>query len=105
MLRFLLEEGMDPNRRWRGQTLLHTAVEMRFSQDNTEIVELLIGHGAEVNAPNDADQTPLDIAVEEGGDGKFTLNPHETRNERRQYDRIAALLQEHGGKRSRELTA
>ena len=105
LLRFLLEGGMDPNSRWRGRTLLHAAVEMRFSQDNTEIVDLLIVQGAQVNALNDAGATPLDIAVEKGGDGKFTLNPHETRNERRQYDRIAALLQEHGGKRSREFTA
>ena len=76
---------------------------MHFVEDNLTIVELLLEHGTAPNALAPDGRTALDIALDKGGQGKFTLNPHETPNEQRQYGRIAALLQERGGKRSRDL--
>ncbi|HHZ61108.1 MAG TPA: ankyrin repeat domain-containing protein, partial [Dehalococcoidia bacterium] len=50
-------------------------------------VELLIANGAEVNAKDDDDQTPLDWAI------KY------------KQTEIADLLRKHGGKTSEELKA
>ena len=53
-----------------------------------EIFELLIAKGANINAKNESDETPLDIAK------KLKRRPQ-----------IAALLRKHGGKTGEELKA
>ena len=109
-LRFLLDHGANPNVRSGGRndapqfdhTVLHAAVRMPFTSDNTGVIELLIERGADVNALDEAGKTPLDRAIEKGADGPYTANPYETSNEQKGYDKIIALFGKHGGKTSEE---
>ena len=102
-LRFVLDQGADPNARGRGRTVLHAAVEMPFSKDNTAVIELLIERGADVNALDNEGKTSLDRALEKGSSGPYTVNPHETSNEQKAYDKIIAVLQAQGGRTSKDL--
>ena len=105
-LRFLLDHGANPNVRSGGRndapqfdhTVLHAAVRMPFTSDNTGVIELLIERGADVNALDEVGKTPLDRALEKGADGPYTANPYETSNEQKEYDKIIALFGRHGGK-------
>ena len=63
-----------------GGTPLHFA-----AYSGSEVVELLIANGADVNAKNQADATPLDKAIEKN------------------WDETAALLRMHGGKTAEKL--
>src|SRR5262249_24018379 len=55
-----LDEGGDPNRRTdSGDTLLHLAT----SNENIEVIELLLARGADVNARGYRGYTPLSLAV------------------------------------------
>jgi hypothetical protein len=64
-----------------------TALGHAAKHGHNEIAELLIENGADVNAKNDDDITPLDWAVDED------------------YPETAELLRKHGGKTSEELKA
>ena len=64
-----------------------TALHYAAAEDHKEIAELLIGKGADVNAKNEKDETPLDCG---------------TKNKR---SKISDLLRKHGGKTSEELKA
>lgn len=69
----LLERGADPNIRLRGNkgtvltnwTILHTAAG-GFYETHLQVVILLLKHGAEVNAKNSKNKTPLHIASKRG---------------------------------------
>jgi len=74
-----VDEGDDS---WPGMTPLHYAAD----EGHTEVVELLIANGADVNAKNDEGGTPLDWA-ECCADKKETVD----------------LLRKHGGKTGEEL--
>ena len=65
-----------------GGTPLHFA-----AYRGNEVVELLIANGADVNAKNQADATPLDKAIEKN------------------RDETVSLLRKHGGKTKKELEA
>jgi len=65
-----------------GGTPLHFA-----AYSGSEVVELLIANGADVNAKNQADATPLDKAIEKN------------------RDETVSLLRKHGGKTKKELEA
>jgi cytohesin len=65
-----------------GGTPLHFA-----AYSGNEVVELLIANGADVNAKNQADATPLDKAIEKN------------------RDETVSLLRKHGGKTKKELEA
>ncbi len=58
VVRGLLEEGADPNMT-RDRTALHVAVEL----GHVEIVDLLLAHGADLNARDHIGRTPLFLAV------------------------------------------
>ena len=68
-----------------GVTPLHLAAD----RGHTEVVELLITKGAEVNAQSDGGNTPLDWAVDSAHSDEET----------------ADLLRKHGGKTGEELKA
>ena len=113
-LLFLLDNGANLGVRKKGRredghqfdkAILHAAVEMPFTTDNAAVLELLIARGADVNALDESGNTPLDLALERGADAPYTVNPHETPNEKKDFDKIIATLQEHGGKTSEEFAA
>ena len=56
LARGMLDCGADMAARYRGRTALHCAAKAGFAR----VAEALIEHGADVNALNDAGQTPLD---------------------------------------------
>jgi len=62
---WLLEHGADPNRRSapRGETVLHAAARRGVRR---ELLEMLVAHGADPTAVDDAGKTPLDLAREKG---------------------------------------
>ena len=82
-----LASGADVNllRKWGGKTW--TTLHWAAWGGRKETAELLIEKGAEVNAKDDGDETPLDFAIK----GKHT--------------KIADLLRKHGGKTAEELKA
>ena len=62
LARNVLDLGVDVNAAdVRGNTALHHAVLKNFES----VVEFLVAHGAEVNAANNGDQTPLALAESE----------------------------------------
>ena len=79
-----LANGVDVDERDEsyGGTPLHFA-----AYSGNEVVELLIANGADVNAKNQADATPLDKAIEKN------------------RDETVSLLRKHGGKTKKELEA
>ena len=76
-----------------GWTPLHYAATL----GNRQITKLLISKGADVNAINDVNQTPLDIAA--------LIVGIETTKQRSNLTQTAALLRKHGGKTAEELKA
>ena len=62
-------------------------LDMAIRNEHTEIAELLIAKGADVNTKDDDGDTPLDYA------------------HRRVYTEVAALLRKHGGQTGEELKA
>ena len=55
----LLDEGADPNAAGAGYTGLHSAASRNF----TTIVQLLAEQGADLDVKNDAERTPLALAI------------------------------------------
>ncbi|MDR1334423.1 MAG: ankyrin repeat domain-containing protein [Holosporaceae bacterium] len=86
--RWLLDHGADPNRQ-RGRGLLHAAIDKGFF----EFVPLLLEYNIDVNACNEQDQTPLDIALEKRA--AISDDDPEYQTKREELDRIIALLREH----------
>ena len=78
-----LDKGANVNAKMWRRTPLHSAT----AGGHTEIAELLIDNGADVNMKNSVGLTPLDWAVVEDS------------------TEIADLLRKHGGKRGSELKA
>jgi len=67
---------------------LYAGTPLHFAAySGNEVVELLIANGADVNAKNQADATPLDKAIEKN------------------RDETVSLLRKHGGKTKKELEA
>ena len=67
---------------------LYAGTPLHFAAySGNEVVELLIAKGADVNAKNQADATPLDKAIEKN------------------WDETVSLLRKHGGKTKKELEA
>ncbi|MFN8440292.1 MAG: ankyrin repeat domain-containing protein [Caldilineaceae bacterium] len=62
LVRALLDYGADTAARYKGNSALHCAAKAGF----VNVIEALLAHGADVNAPNDRGQTPLD-EVERAG--------------------------------------
>ena len=58
----LIGKGVDVNEKENGETPLHCAVKV----NNIPAAEALIGHGADVNIPDNYDNTALHLAVEKG---------------------------------------
>ena len=76
-----------------GWTPLHYAATL----GNRQITKLLISKGADVNAINDVNQTPLDIAA--------LIVGIETTKQRSNLTQTADLLRKHSGKTAEELKA
>ena len=108
-VRVLLEHGADPNATGHiedgevieGMTLLHWAARMKFTEDNTASVRLLLETGADVNALDAAGKTPLDLVLDAPESDE--LHPSAPVESAKQYDKLAELLREFGGKRREEL--
>jgi ankyrin repeat protein len=62
LVRLLLNRGFSPDARMNGDTALHIAAEL----GNTELVRLLVQHGADVSAKNTRGETPLAVATRSG---------------------------------------
>ena len=73
-----------------GKTVLNYAA----GQGNVEMVDLLIKHGADVNSPSNAGETPMDEAV------YWAVMTAEKCQCRREYYQTVDLLLEHGGMHS-----
>ena len=56
----LLRVGLDPNSRWAGATLLH---EIATSDSRLDFAELALRHGADLNATDSNEMTPLHVAA------------------------------------------
>lgn len=85
VVEYVLAKGVDINAIcYDGKTALHSAAQC----NNTEIVEFLIAHGANLNAltkvvnKGDTGQTPLDVAIEYGN------------------EEVKQILKAHGGKKA-----
>lgn len=70
----LIEAGANVNTHWQGETPLHFAARLigwrrkapATKQVNVELIQILLGAGAQVNAPNSHCETALHIAAKEG---------------------------------------
>ena len=54
-LKYLLEKGVNPNSKYREDSMLIWAIQ----SENVEIVKLLVESGADINGVNDEEETPL----------------------------------------------
>ena len=75
----------EPYREKIGETVLHQVVRSYSEKHGSEVSQLLITNGANVNELNGKGQTPLDEAMENG------------------RKKTAEFLRKHGGKTSEEL--
>jgi len=81
----LIAAGAKVNARGiNGDTPLHRAIRFSYFRDRLALPKLLIENGADVNALNSAEKTPLDCTV---------------------YPELRALLRKHGGKSGTEIKA
>lgn len=79
-LYYLLEMGADPNMRsWEGVSLVHYACSM----NNDKVLQVLLSHGADINAPSAIDgKTCLDVAKSRNNRkilrflGEYTIGEH-----------------------------
>ncbi|KAK2755585.1 hypothetical protein FQN54_006525 [Arachnomyces sp. PD_36] len=67
--RYLIEQGADFCKRYRGQLSQRTALHVASSFGSTSIVQLLLEKGADINTRDKFNQTPLHWAVKVDGPG------------------------------------
>lgn len=91
-VREFLDAGADPNQPMEGSgdRPLHAAAAMAHTDDNREMVGLLIDAGAKVNGRNHDGQTPLDVA-------RARLSGSERKNERAGFEGVIRVLEKRGG--------
>ena len=97
-----------------------TPLDMAILREHTEIAELLIAKGTDVNAKSNRGYTPLheasknekteilELLIAKGADVNAKDDDGDTPLDyarRRKYTEVAALLRKHGGKRGKELKA
>ena len=95
-----------------------TPLDMAIRKEHTEIAELLIAKGTDVNAKSNRGYTPLheasknekteilELLIAKGADVNAKDDDGDTPLDyarRRKYTEVAALLRKHGGKRGKEL--
>jgi ankyrin repeat protein len=95
-----------------------TPLDMAIRKEHTEIAELLIAKGTDVNAKSNRGYTPLheasknekteilELLIANGADVNAKDDDGDTPLDyarRRKYTEVAALLRKHGGKRGKEL--
>jgi hypothetical protein len=81
VVRVLLARGADPNSRDAADfTALFTAIDVEVDaaqhemrEATTDMSGVLVEYGADVNAPNDRGETPLDLAIVRGHRAAETL--------------------------------
>ena len=90
--RAFIDAGVDPNEPMgdSGERPLHTAAAMPYTDDNKEMVSLLIGAGAQVNGRDGSGRTPLDIA-------RTRLAGAENGDMRAACQAVIGVLESHGG--------
>lgn len=67
--RYLIEQGADFRKRYRGQLSQRTVLHVASSIGSTSIVQLLLDKGADINIRDKFNQTPLHWAVKVDGPG------------------------------------
>ncbi|MDD9865039.1 MAG: ankyrin repeat domain-containing protein, partial [Verrucomicrobiales bacterium] len=107
IISLLIELGADVNvsEKITGTTPLHLANGNHYHDSTTEVVEVLIAKGANVNALNKEGETPLDIRIEHQGMSDYMPSEYITTDtsEETEEDPLVTLLRKHGAKTGDEL--
>ena len=107
IISLLIELGADVNvsEKITGTTPLHLANGNHYHDSTTEVVEVLIAKGANVNALNKEGETPLDIRIEHQGMSDYMPSEYITTDtsEETEGDPLVTLLRKHGAKTSEEI--
>ncbi|HCV98481.1 MAG TPA: hypothetical protein DGJ56_04200 [Verrucomicrobiales bacterium] len=107
IISLLIELGADVNisEKNTGATLLHLANGNHYHDSTTEVVEVLIANGANINALNKEGETPLDIRIEHQGMSDFMPSEYNTTDtpKETEEDPLVTLLRKNGAKTGDEL--
>ena len=114
------EDGSDGEQAAQEIMNNRTPLDMAILREHTEIAELLIAQGTDVNAKSNRGYTPLheasknekteilELLIAKGADVNAKDDDGDTPLDyahRRKYTEVAALLRKHGGKRGKKLKA
>ena len=114
------KDGSEGNKMAQELMNNRTPLDMAIRKEHTEIAELLIAKGTDVNAKSNRGYTPLheasknekteilELLIAKGADVNAKDDDGDTPLDyahRRKYTEVAALLRKHGGKRGKELKA
>ena len=92
--RVLLEHGADPNEmdERAGGTALHAAIGMKFTEDASEVVKVLLDAGADPQSKTTGGMTAIELAESRSARQAETLAKGEEVEFERNYDGVLEIL-------------